>query len=201
MAKRVNGNILLNDARDEHFDTYQDKVAKPASKNARPDAMTAVVGAEFDVAVSKEIRRRLTHPRRASAVVVLVPTSAWVAPTTVYFRTTFGERWTRHVRDVSNRSTHKSSVGSDEVAADLSRGRCVVGVAADVGIRDRVERDLQDLQRRADWLIRRQRKAVVAVATALVERRYLSRDAVREIFEANAVTASGIQRNRRSKKC
>jgi cell division protease FtsH len=108
-------------------------VAKPASKNARPDAMTAVVGAAFDAAASKEIRRRLTDAK-ALAVIVLVPTCAWVAPTTVYFRATFGERWTRHVRDGSNRSTHKSSVGSDEVAADLSRGHCVVGLAADVGM-------------------------------------------------------------------
>jgi cell division protease FtsH len=133
-AKRVTGNVLLDDLPDEHFDTAQDNVTKPVSKNARPDAMTAVVGAAFDAAVSKEIRRRLIHPRRALAVVVLVPTSAWVEPTAVYFKTTFGERWTQHVGDRSNRSTHKSSVGSDEVAADLSRGRYVVGVAANLGM-------------------------------------------------------------------
>ena len=65
-------------------------------------------------------------------------------------------------------------------------------IRADLGLRVRVERDLQDLKRRAEDLIRRQHTAVVAVATALVERRHLSEDAVRlsedavrEIFEAN----------------
>jgi cell division protease FtsH len=94
------------------------------------------------------------------------------------------------------------SDGMGETIAYLAPHQEVLeAIRADLTLRDRVERDLQDLQRRADRLIRRQRKAVVAVATALVERRHLSGDAVREIFEANAVTASGIQRNRKSKKC
>jgi cell division protease FtsH len=133
MAKRMIQEHYDKSPVDEDFETDSGEVAKPAPKNTRLDAMTAVVGAAFDAAVSKKVRRRLSHPR-ALAVVVLVPTSAWVAPTTVYFRAMFGEGWTRCVRDGSNRSVHKSSVGSDEVALDLSRGRCVVGLAADVGV-------------------------------------------------------------------
>ena len=44
---------------------------------------------------------------------------------------------------------------------------------------------------RAHELIRRQRKALIAVALALVERRYLSGEAIGEIFEANQVVAAG----------
>jgi cell division protease FtsH len=133
MAKRMIQEHCDKSPVDENFETDPDEVAKPVPKKKRLDAMTAIVGAAFEAAVSKKVRRRLSHPR-ALAVVVLVPTSSWVAPTTVYFRAMFGEGWTRCVRDGSNRSVHKSSVGSDEVALDLSRGRCVVGLAADVGM-------------------------------------------------------------------
>jgi hypothetical protein len=64
-------------------------------------------------------------------------------------------------------------------------------IPADRLLRALVKRDLQELQMRAHELIRRQRKALIAVALALVERRYLSGEAIGEIFEANQVVAAG----------
>jgi hypothetical protein len=93
MAKQVTVN-LPDVFPERDSGTGRDKVAKPGPTKQRPDAVTAIVGAVFDTAVSKEIRRRLHHSQ-ALAVVVLVPTAAWVAPATVFFRATFGERWTR----------------------------------------------------------------------------------------------------------
>jgi cell division protease FtsH len=64
-------------------------------------------------------------------------------------------------------------------------------IRTDLALRNRVERDLQDLQQRADGLVRRHRRAVIQVALALRDRRHLSGGAVREIFEASATAAAG----------
>jgi cell division protease FtsH len=94
------------------------------------------------------------------------------------------------------------SAGMGETIAYLAPHQEVLeAIRADLGLRARVERDLQDLHRRAEQLIRRHRKAVVAVAMALRDRRHLSGESVREIFESNTVGTSGKQSNRRSKKC
>jgi hypothetical protein len=53
-------------------------------------------------------------------------------------------------------------------------------IRADRLLRALVERDLHQLQMRAHEPIGRQRKALIAVATALVERRYLSGKAIGE---------------------
>lgn len=66
------------------------------------------------------------------AVVLHVPTAAWVAPVAQHFEELFGSRWIAYARDGSSRSNHVASKGSEEVASDLSRGRCVVGIAADL---------------------------------------------------------------------
>jgi hypothetical protein len=65
-------------------------------------------------------------------------------------------------------------------------------IRADRLLRALVERDQHQLQTRAHEPIGRQRKALIAVAIAPVERRYLSGEAIGEIFEANRVVASGI---------
>ncbi|MBR0780751.1 AAA family ATPase [Bradyrhizobium iriomotense] len=103
--------------------------APPRRRQARPAAVSAIVGAAFDAAVPKEIRRKLEHGQ-ALAAIVLVPSPEWVGPVTHYFTSIFGNRWVVQQRDGSNRR-HDASYGSADVSHDLSRGRCVVGIAAD----------------------------------------------------------------------
>jgi cell division protease FtsH len=55
-------------------------------------------------------------------------------------------------------------------------------------LRGAVERDLQRLQRRADRLVVRHRRAVEAIAEALADRRHLTGDEVRALFGANRAT-------------
>lgn len=101
----------------------------PRRRAARPGAVSAIIGAAFDATVAKDVRRRLEHGQALAAIVV-VPSPEWVAPVAHYFTSVFGNRWLVQERDGSNRR-HDSSYGSAEVAHDLSRGRCVVGIAAD----------------------------------------------------------------------
>jgi cell division protease FtsH len=108
----------------------EDEDAAPKSRAADQDAMMAVVGATFDAAVSRQIRRQIDHAK-AMAVVVVVPTPAWVAPVSQHFREKFGSRWCAYNRDGAKRAGLHAPEGSDSVAADLSRGQCVVGLAAD----------------------------------------------------------------------
>lgn len=101
---------------------------KPA-KRGRHSAMTALLGAAFEASVSKEVHRKLEH-NQALAVIVVVPSPAWVGPMKDYFRANFGGRWLMMARDGKAR-TQNSDVGSDEVSRDLARGLCVAGVSAD----------------------------------------------------------------------
>jgi hypothetical protein len=110
----------------------EDKASDQPPRPPRPrqGALAAVVGATFDAAVSRKVRRRLAHGQ-ALAVVVTVPTGAWVGPVTDYFKHEFGNHWALHSRDGSNRGQHKAEIGSGEVARDLARGLCVAGVSSD----------------------------------------------------------------------
>jgi cell division protease FtsH len=120
-------------AQESEVDVEEDDTEKPARTGDRGEAATpAVVGAAFDAAVSRALRRRLLHGQ-ALAVVVVVPTTAWVVPAAAYLRSVFGTRWHMQMRDGSDRKRN-SAVGSDDVARDLSRGLCVMGVAADAGL-------------------------------------------------------------------
>lgn len=98
-------------------------------RQARPAAVSAIVGAAVDAAIPKDTRRKLEQGQ-ALAAIVLVPSPEWVAPVAHYFTSVFGNRWVVQQRDGSNRR-HDASHGSAEVSHDLSRGRCVVGIAAD----------------------------------------------------------------------
>jgi cell division protease FtsH len=102
------------------------------TRRRREAAVTAVVGAAFDAAVPKDVRRRLTHGK-ALAVVVVVPTLAWVLPAAAYARSVFGDRWCMQTREGSDRKLN-ASVGSEDVARNLSRGMCVMGIAADADL-------------------------------------------------------------------
>lgn len=124
---------ILEAGQDPDFDLDEEEIEEPAGNLAHSDALAAVVGAAFDASVTKAVRRRLLHGQ-ALAVVVRVPTPAWVGPVAQHFRSQFGTRWQTIYRDGSIRLEHKASIGSEQVAHNLSRGLCVVGVAADVGI-------------------------------------------------------------------
>lgn len=96
------------------------------------DGMMAVVGAAFDAAVSPQTRRQIEHAK-ALCVIVIVPTATWAAPMSTHFTTTFGSRWHAYDRVGSNGpGGHQMPDASDSVAYNLSRGQCVVGLAADV---------------------------------------------------------------------
>jgi hypothetical protein len=115
------------------MDMEEDDERKPAgTPRRREGAVRAVVGAAFEAAVPKDVRRRLTHGK-ALAVVVLVPTPAWVLPAAAYARSVFGDRWCMQTREETDRRRN-ASVGSDEVGRDLARGMCVMGIAADAGL-------------------------------------------------------------------
>ncbi|MFN5018619.1 AAA family ATPase [Bradyrhizobium sp.] len=136
-----------------------DDDAPPRPRNARPSAVMAVVGATFDAAVVAEIRRKLQHGQ-ALAAVILVPSAEWVAPVASYFKQVFGNRWLMQCRDGSDRR-HDASHGADDVSRDLSRGRCVVGVAANTDLLPR------SLIGAADITIRLSPPDTLVLATAI----------------------------------
>lgn len=117
------------DSEVETVDQDEESIPFKPVKRRRPSAMTAVIGAAFEAAVSKEVFRKLEHGQ-ALAAIVLVPSPAWVEPMMEYFSATFGNRWRLQVRDGKNRA-QSGEVGSDEVSRDLARGLCVAGISAD----------------------------------------------------------------------
>lgn len=103
-------------------------VASPTkSRPRKPEPRTAIVAAAVDAATSEDARARLKDGG-SLAVVVQVPTAAWVVPVAKYFQTTFGQFET-FARDGSNRAAHKPSSGNDEVADALALGGRVLGVS------------------------------------------------------------------------
>ncbi|EHR03033.1 hypothetical protein [Bradyrhizobium sp. WSM471] len=99
----------------------------------RPDAITAVVGAVFEAATTPDLRRRLRHSQAICAI-LHVPTTAWVMPVSLYFRSTFGERWLQQTRHGPNPGERGFSTSSASVSLALSGGQSVVGIAADLGL-------------------------------------------------------------------
>jgi len=77
--------------------------------------------------VPSQLRRRLA---RGQALAAIVPAPAWVVPAAAYVRSAFGPRWCFHTRDGADRK-RDASVGSEQAARDLSKGHCVMGIAAD----------------------------------------------------------------------
>jgi cell division protease FtsH len=105
---------------------------KPARSVGPEAAVPAIVRAAFEAAVSEDVRTLLTNGK-SLAVVVVVPTPAWVAPAEEYVRSAFGSRWCMHKREGLDRKLN-ASTGSGEVARELSGGCCVMGIAADAGL-------------------------------------------------------------------
>lgn len=201
--KATPGPIILNQSFDKATRSYMDKhntaqAAEAAAddgpdfdmeaEQAKPEppprvrrlpALAAVVGATFDAAVPPLLRRRLQHAK-ALCVVVQVPSPAWVAPVAAHFRKQFGSRWVQEARDGSNRTFHKSSIGSSKISQSLSQGHCVVGVAADPNILPRA------LIAALDITIR------LATPTGAVLRTAITRFAARAPDEIDDSTATGL---------
>jgi cell division protease FtsH len=80
-----------------------------------------------------------------------------------------------------------ASAGLGETLVYLaSHEDALMAVRHDRALRSRVERDLRKVEARTVKIVRRHRRAIVAVAEALAVKRHLSGDAVRDIFEASS---------------
>jgi hypothetical protein len=110
----------------------KDEGKKPARTVGPEAAVPAIVRAAFEAAVSEDVVALLTNGK-SLAVVVVVPTPAWVAPVEAYLRSAFGSRWCMQTRDGLDHKRN-ASAGSAEVARELSVGMCVMGIAADAGL-------------------------------------------------------------------
>ncbi|MCP3471819.1 hypothetical protein NLM33_25125 [Bradyrhizobium sp. CCGUVB1N3] len=119
---QVEGNFLLEPEED----------AAPPDGD-RPNAVTALVGAAFEAATTPELRRRLRH-NQALCAIVHVPSTAWVMPVSLYFRSTFGERWLQQTRHGPTPGDRGFSTSSASVSLALSGGQSVVGIAADLDL-------------------------------------------------------------------
>jgi cell division protease FtsH len=99
----------------------------PAKEKQRP--ADAIVDAAFEAIMTRTLKR-LLDSKLAVALVVIVPTPAWVAPLQAHWKRRLGDRWHIYARDGSVRSEHKSSIGNSAVSGSLADGRPVVGIAA-----------------------------------------------------------------------
>jgi cell division protease FtsH len=105
---------------------------KPARAVGPEAAVPTIVRAAFEAAVTEDVRTLLTNGK-SLAVVVVVPTAAWVAPVESYVKSAFGSRWCMKTREGLDRKQN-ASTGSGEVARELSGGCCVMGISADAGL-------------------------------------------------------------------
>jgi cell division protease FtsH len=83
-------------------------------------------------------------------------------------------------------SLHASTGLGGELAFTVDQHRALKAVSRDASLRQRVETDLVRLEKEAVRLVRRNRRAILAIADALAETRYLSGDAIRALFESNS---------------
>jgi len=97
-------------------------------------ARTAIVTASIEAVTSSKQRRTWSNPKRPLAVVVIVPTTSWVAPVEKFFDGLVQANWATFARTGSMKSRDKADVGNDEVAAALTKSRNVVGIAADINM-------------------------------------------------------------------
>jgi cell division protease FtsH len=98
-----------------------------AQEKQRP--ADAIVDAAFEGIMTPSLKR-LLDGKAAVALVVIVPTAAWVVPLQAYWKRRLGDRWHIYARDGSVRSEQKSSIGNSAVSGSLADGRPVVGIAA-----------------------------------------------------------------------
>lgn len=113
-------------------DSNQTNSRFPPPAVRRPNATHCIVDAAIHAAIPADTLVRL-QGSEAVAVVVKVPSPAWVEPVDSALRR---QRATSEfiTRDGSARSLHKSDIGNNEVAFQLGRGRSVVGIAPSVAL-------------------------------------------------------------------
>ncbi|MHC2676990.1 cell division protease FtsH [Bradyrhizobium diazoefficiens] len=96
-------------------------------------ATDTIVDVAFEQAMTSALNRSLAG-KAVLAVVVVVPTAAWVAPCERLWKRRFGDRWHVVARDGGNRAEHKSTLGNSVVAKALAEGRPVVGIATSTSV-------------------------------------------------------------------
>jgi hypothetical protein len=108
---------------------------KEAKKIARPiiSARATLVAAAIEGATTPAERRAL-RGKRQLAVVVQVPTPAWVGAVGAHFTEAVGQSWNAFARDGSNRTVHTAETGNADAAKALAGGQRVVGIAANLAI-------------------------------------------------------------------
>lgn len=82
-------------------------------------------------------------------------------------------------------SLHASTGLGGELAFTSDHRRVLKAVSRDKVLRRRVEADLVRLEKRAERLVQRNRRAILAIADALAETRHLTGEAIRILFEDN----------------
>ncbi|MBR0749972.1 AAA family ATPase [Bradyrhizobium japonicum] len=110
---------------------------------SRPDPARCLADAAMDAALTDDMRMRLAGTETL-AVVVRVPSAAWVAPIQAAFQR-LNDRAHRIARDGKSRTGHNADSGNAEVAGDLALGRTVVGIAPSVAILPRALTAAADL--------------------------------------------------------
>lgn len=93
----------------------------------------AIVHVAFEQAMTSRLSRAVSG-EAAQAVVLVVPTAAWVGLCQAYWKKRFGDRWHIIARDGSSRSEHKSTLGNSTVSGVLADGRSVVGIATTLDV-------------------------------------------------------------------
>jgi cell division protease FtsH len=103
----------------------------PAREKRHPS--DAILEVAFEKALTPVLERSLSG-KAALAVIVVVPTAAWVAPCKTFWERRFGNRWHVLGRDGKNRSEHKSTVGNSTISKVLTVGQSIVGIATSIDI-------------------------------------------------------------------
>lgn len=103
---------------------------KPATKKPSVSARCAIVAAAFRDATNGATRRQLKG-KSPLALIVLVPGPSWIEPVRTLFLRRFDAKW-QTVPETDTKTTPKrKSEQNTEVAAYLTRGLPVIGVAVD----------------------------------------------------------------------
>jgi cell division protease FtsH len=109
--------------------TEPDESEEPAELKTAQSVRATMVAVAIE-AVTTAPQRNAWDDRKAPpiAVVIEVPSTAWVRPVENYFNN-LCVNWTSFARTGSNRTRDVADVGNDEVSSALAGGRHVVGIA------------------------------------------------------------------------
>jgi hypothetical protein len=116
----------------QYFDRHDEEEREAPPPSRAPDAAECLVAAALGTAGATAILERLAAGA-AFALVVRVPSAAWVEPVADVFET-IDDRLRIYARDGSSKATHKADVGNGEVGEHLSSGRSVVGIANSIAM-------------------------------------------------------------------